>query len=276
MVNIADYHIHLGYGNFRVEQRSEKYKGTILDNPYNNLLQYAGTGITYLRDGGDKDMASLKLKPEAESLGITLKSPGRAIVRRGCYGKYLGCPVDSLDDIKRELDFLLKAGVDHLKLVQSDIVAVNGEAQREEAFFDEKMLSLIMDCAKANQLEVMVHVNFPAAIQTVVDAGVTTVEHGYFMTEELLRQMKDKGIAWTPTLAPFANALTYDTWIPGWRREIVSEVVAAHKAMVKKAAAIGVRILAGSDGGSSICPHSRCTLDEHDILEELIPGKYQG
>lgn len=272
----ADYHVHVGFGNFRQQNRSGKFLGTDLDNGYNNLLEYRDKGITLLRDGGDRNMVGLRLRSAGKELGITLKSPGRALVRRGCYGKYLGEPVANLEDLKRELDFLLKQEVDHFKVVQSGIVAVNGDAQKDQGFFDDAMLALIMDCAGENSLPVMVHVNFPQAIKTAVDAGVTTIEHGYFITEPILGEMAAKAIAWTPTLAPFANALTYDTWIPGWRREIVEKVVEEHSKMIKTAAGLGVQLLAGSDGGTSICPHGRCTIDEHRLLKDLVGDGFKG
>lgn len=272
----ADYHVHVGFGDFRQQNRSGKFLGTDLDNGYNNLLEYRDKGITLLRDGGDRNMVGLRLRSAGKELGITLKSPGRALVRRGCYGKYLGEPVANLEDLKRELDFLLKQEVDHFKVVQSGIVAVNGDAQKDQGFFDDAMLALIMDWAGENSLPVMVHVNFPQAIKTAVDAGVTTIEHGYFITEPILGEMAAKAIAWTPTLAPFANALTYDTWIPGWRREIVEKVVEEHSKMIKTAAGLGVQLLAGSDGGTSICPHGRCTIDEHRLLKDLVGDGFKG
>ncbi|MDO4542787.1 MAG: amidohydrolase family protein [Bacillota bacterium] len=270
MIATADHHIHLGFGDFRSRERSQKYIDTPLEAPYNNLLLYRDAGITYLRDGGDKDMLSLALRRNGADLGITVKSPGRALVKKDCYGRELGLPISTVDELKRELDFLLEQQVDHFKIVQSGLVAVNGRPQNQRRYFDDKMLGMIMDCAKENHLPVMVHVNFPEPIKTVVDAGVTTIEHGYFITEDLLLEMKKRNIAWTPTLSPFANAITYNTWISGWNKSIVAEVVTRHKAMVKKAVAIGVDVLLGSDAGGSICPHGRCTLDEYRLLSEIL------
>lgn len=275
MENLADYHIHLGYGDFRRENRSAKYANTDLDSAYNNLLQYQGTGITYLRDGGDKNMRAFRLKGEAQELGITLAASGRALVRRGHYGKHLGYAVDTMAELKAELNFLFQSQVDCIKVVQSNIVAVNGEPQDETPSFNLAMLQYIVAQAHDRGLPVMVHVNFPGPIALALEAGVDTVEHGYFITPELLQAMAEKGVAWTPTLAPFANALTYDVWIPGWQREIVKSVVAQQRLMVEQAVALGVRVLPGSDGGSSICPHSRCTLDEHRLLNQ-IPGFQPG
>ena len=83
MNNIYDHHIHLGYGNSRKKNRSKKYEGTALDNAYNNLLEYAGRGVTALRDGGDKEMLAFQLREEAKTMGICLYATGRALVKKG-------------------------------------------------------------------------------------------------------------------------------------------------------------------------------------------------
>ena len=270
-----DHHMHLGYGNFRKQGRSDKYRGTELDNAYNNLLEYGDTAITRLRDGGDKQMVAFRLKDEAAAIGIELQTAGRALVKRGHYGKHLGFPVSTMDELRRELEFLAAQGVDWFKLVQSGLVDVTGAPQDETPSFNEEELRLIREFADACHIPVMVHVNFPAAIESVIDAGMDTIEHGYFMTEPLLLKMKAKNIVWTPTVAPFDNALTYDRWISGWQPEVVAAVAAQQKAMVVRAAALGVRLWAGSDAGSSIVPHGRGTADEHRILSALVGDEYQ-
>jgi hypothetical protein len=270
MKDIYDHHIHLGYGNFRKTNRNHKYLGSPLDHPFNNLLEYVDTGVTTLRDGGDKEMLAFRLRKEAEELGITLYTAGRALVKKGCYGIHLGEPVSTLDDIKRELDFLINSGVDCIKLVQSGLVDVTGNPQEEYCSFNEKELTYIRETTKKCGLPVMVHVNFPDAIRSVADVAMDSVEHGYFITEDILKRMAKNHVSWTPTLAPFANVLTYGTSIQGWNTEIVRAVVEQQKAMIKKAAAFGVPILLGSDSGSSIVPHGRGTQDEYDLLTTLV------
>ena len=36
-----------------------------------------------------------------------------------------------------------------------------------------------------------------------IDAGFDTIEHGTFLTLEQVQQMKEKGIAWTPTITAY-------------------------------------------------------------------------
>lgn len=272
--DIYDHHIHLGYGDFRKKNRSTKYIGTPLDSAYNNLLEYTGKGVTTLKDAGDKKMLAFSLRKEAAEMGITLYSTGRALVKKDCYGIHLGEPVSTLDELKRELDFLIQSGVDCIKLVQSGLVDVTGRPQEDYCSFDEKELTYIRETTKDCGLPVMVHVNFPDAIGSVVDAGMDSVEHGYFMTEDILKRMAEKQVAWTPTLAPFANVLTYGNAVKGWDIEVIKAIVERQQTMVKKASAMGVPILLGSDSGSSIVPHGRGSQDEYDRLYALIGNRF--
>ncbi|MEG0873855.1 MAG: amidohydrolase family protein [Clostridiales bacterium] len=275
MKTLIDHHIHLGYGDFRKENRSTKYINTPLDSAYNNLLQYVGTPIKELRDGSDKEMLAFQLKAEAADLGIKLLCCGRGLVKKECYGRHLGYPLNNMDDLKGELNFLAEKGVDCFKVVQSGLVDMTGAPQVENSYFNDAELLYIREFANHCHIPVMVHVNFPNAIESIVDVGMDSIEHGYFITEELLKKMQKKGVAWTPTLAPFANTLVYDRWIKGWDRTVVKNIVATQRKMVKRGAELGVKILVGSDAGSSIVPHGSGTLDEHRLLQEIIGDSYE-
>ncbi len=274
MKNLYDHHIHLAYGNFRKINRGQKYAGTDLDNAYNNLLEYAGRGVTALRDGGDKKMLAFQLREEAKSMGIHLSASGRALVKKDRYGIHLGKPLSTMDDLKRELHFLMESGVDCVKVVQSGLVDVTGKPQEIFGSFSERELIYIRETAHECGLPVMVHVNFAEVIRSVVEVGMDSVEHGYFITEDILKLMAKHQVAWTPTLAPFANVLTYGKALSGWDQEIVKAVVEAHSAMVKKAAALHVPLLLGSDSGSSIVPHGRGSQDEYELLTALVGDRF--
>ena len=179
-----------------------------------------------------------------------------------------------MDDLKRELHFLIESGVDCIKVIQSGLVDVTGKPQEIYGSFNENELIYIRETTKECGLPVMVHVNFANVIRSVVEAGMDSVEHGYFITEDILKLMAKHQVAWTPTLAPFANVLTYGKAIPGWDQNIVKTIVAKQSAMVKNAAARKVPLLLGSDSGSSIVPHGRGSQDEYDLLTPLTGGRF--
>src|SRR4029077_4583161 len=62
-------------------------------------------------------------------------------------------------------------------------------------------LSAAVEEAHRNHLKVAVHAVDKTSIQTAIDAGADSVEHGNEATDEQLKQMRDKGIFFdfTPT-----------------------------------------------------------------------------
>ena len=62
-------------------------------------------------------------------------------------------------------------------------------------------LAAVIEEAHRQHLKVAVHAIEPASIQTAIDAAADSIEHGNFVTDEQLRQMRDKGISLvlTPT-----------------------------------------------------------------------------
>jgi imidazolonepropionase-like amidohydrolase len=62
-------------------------------------------------------------------------------------------------------------------------------------------MSAIAEEAHRQHLKVAVHAFTPASIQTALDAGADSIEHGNGVTDEQLKFMRDKGIFFdlTPT-----------------------------------------------------------------------------
>jgi imidazolonepropionase-like amidohydrolase len=86
---------------------------------------------------------------------------------------------------------------------------------------------------------------------------VTTVEHGFFVTEVQLARMRDRRIGWVPTFAPVQLQIDCASEL-GWSDEIVGHlrrIIDGHRQMLRRAHEIGVQIVAGSDAGSCGVPH---------------------
>jgi len=85
-----------------------------------------------------------------------------------------------------------------------------------------------------------------ASFRRAVRAGVATIEHGTYVTDELLALMKKKGVALVPTLAASEAVSRYAGWKPG---EPEAERVKDARAMFARALKSGVTIANGSDVG---------------------------
>ena len=70
----------------------------------------------------------------------------------------------------------------------------------EAVQFTQDELRAAVGVAKSAGKEVMAHCHSPAAIRHAVLAGVRSIEHGTFITEELIELMAERGCALIPTL----------------------------------------------------------------------------
>lgn len=68
-------------------------------------------------------------------------------------------------------------------------------------------MAAIVDEAHRHGVKVAVHAGNQEAVQRCIDTGADTVEHGTFMTMEQAEAMAEKGIAWVPTILPYAGLL---------------------------------------------------------------------
>ena len=74
-----------------------------------------------------------------------------------------------------------------------------------EADMSVAEMSAIVDEAHRQHLKVVVHAASAVSIQTAIDAGADSIEHGNGVTDEQLKTMRDKGIFLDLT-PPFTTA----------------------------------------------------------------------
>jgi imidazolonepropionase-like amidohydrolase len=89
-----------------------------------------------------------------------------------------------------------------------------------------------------------IHANGQEGIKAALDAGADSIEHGSGFTEELMAQAKRQGAYWCPTLSVFEYYSAKEE-TPSSRRMLDIEYEA-----LKRARAMGVRIVLGTDAGS--------------------------
>ena len=96
--------------------------------------------------------------------------------------------------------------------------------------------------ASKRGLQVAAHAYTDDGIRTAVLAGVRTIEHGAFASEESLRLMRERGVCLVPTLS------AYDQQSPdSVARARAGEMRAAAQRAVRAARDIGVPVVAGTD-----------------------------
>jgi imidazolonepropionase-like amidohydrolase len=225
----------------------------------NHLRDNLLSGFTTIRDLGTEGAgyADVGLK-QAVDQGII---PGprmivttRAIVATGSYAPKGFAPewhipqgaeeADGHDPLIRVVRDQIGRGADWIK-VYAD-AAMGGGPIRPS--FSQEELTLIVETAKSNGIQVTTHASSREGMRRAALAGVATVEHGYGGDPEIFRLMAEHKVALCPTLtATEVSATAYR----GWRNGVdpAPRQLARLQALFKQAREAGVTIVNGSDMG---------------------------
>jgi predicted amidohydrolase YtcJ len=204
-------------------------------------------GVAAVRDAGMNDRLRMDMSNEHTSLSTpAILSADWALHQKGSYGSLLGIGVDTQDEIKSEILKLKQAGAGIIKVIASGLVSLREPGRVTAGGFNQEKLSFIVEEARRQDLDVMAHANGERAIEASIEAGVRSIEHGFFMTVTVLEKMAKKGIFWTPTVGALARAAGAAT-ISAAMQVSISELIRAHIGLIGRAYEIGVPLAVGTD-----------------------------
>ncbi len=125
--------------------------------------------------------------------GPRILASARKLITRGEYVQNLN---PALAESILQQEFLLIDGPDSARRAVRQNVFQNVDVIKVSA--DENLtvpeLAAVVEEAHRNHLKVAVHAIAKTAIQTAIDSGADSIEHGNEATDEQLKQMRDKGI----------------------------------------------------------------------------------
>jgi imidazolonepropionase-like amidohydrolase len=219
---------------------------------------YLSRGVLEVRDMGNRFAAGF-LARKILSGDLTVKSCGYALFRKGTYGSFLGKGVEGIEEIKREVEVLARAGADFIKVINSGIVSAAGNRLVTDGGFMPAEMKVLCEESGERGLRVACHANSDSAIREAVAAGVSSIEHGFFVSKETLHMMAEKEVAWTPTA--FA-LLSFASSVPQDQKRYLEEVVDGHLLDINFALSAGVAVRVGSDSGSKEVCHGGSFFEE--------------
>jgi imidazolonepropionase-like amidohydrolase len=167
-------------------------------------------GVTTVRDvGNDANFAAVALRNAIDNgwfVGPTVLTAGKIIAPFG--GQTSGIPqeigpfwqfeyydADNVNEIRKAVRENIYYGADLIKLV-ADNSAYHYSVDEIRAAVDE---------AHHAGRAVAVHVLGGEAASNVIEGGVDSIEHGFFLTDDQLRRMKEKGMFLSGTEFPTAH-----------------------------------------------------------------------
>jgi imidazolonepropionase-like amidohydrolase len=138
-------------------------------------------------------------------------------------------------------------GVNRIKVMATER-AGTPETDPRILIFDDEELAAVVDEANKAGLWVVAHAHGEEGVAAAVRAGVHCIEHGTYVSDDILRLMKEKGVYLDPTLTATVDMSDpegeYDNPVLQMRGRAMLPV---GREMTAKAWKMGVKIVAGTD-----------------------------
>jgi imidazolonepropionase-like amidohydrolase len=283
MPGMTDVHVHLTgtsgepwYTGF-TQKYSVPYAATV---GLTHALEMAQGGFTTVRDLGGDTSAVIAVR-DAVAEG---RFPGPRIRVAGAPLSIIGGHADPTTGLPPELAAamdeaqldpsvctgaqecqkvvrkLAAAGVDWIKIMATGGVLDPGTRGLEQHFTDEEMRA-ICDMAHFMGLKVAAHAHGARGIDAAVRAGVDSIEHGTFIDDQGVKDMKARGTYYVATLMAFsgvANALGKGVMAPASEAKARLTLGVWGKGL-NLAYRGGVKIALGTD--SAVAPHTEANKE---------------
>lgn len=154
-----------------------------------------------------------------------------------------------VEALRRMVRANLSRGVDWIKTNATERAGTPNTDPRRQLYSQEELRILVVE-AGAKNIPVMAHAHGAEGADAAVRAGVRSIEHGTYLSDETLQLMAKQGTYFDPT-ADIVNDLAepggdYDNAGLKRRGEMMQPIL---RAAIGRANKLGVRIVAGSDTG---------------------------
>jgi imidazolonepropionase-like amidohydrolase len=150
----------------------------------------------------------------------------------------------------------MKWGADVIKICASGGVLSESDPVDVPQLTPDELTAIISEAHKWKR-KTAAHAHGDLAAKLAVEAGIDSIEHGSFLTEETLKLMKAKGVYLVPTrMAVYWTNKGADAYPPRIAAK-ARAAAGAHEKMFRTALKVGVPIAFGTDSGVSPLRHTR-------------------
>ena len=178
-----------------------------------------------------------------------------AICMTGGHGAWIGREADGRDDVRKAVREQLKAGADCIKLIATGGVMTPGVQPGAQQLTEDELRAGIEEAHKAGR-KVAAHAHGTDGIRAAVLAGIDSIEHGSFLTDEVIALMKERGTFFSATLCSAQGFLDAPPdSVADWAMRKATEVRVALDESFRRAYAAGVRLVLGTDAGTPFNLH---------------------
>lgn len=237
-------------------------------------------GMTGARNLGSQHGVDLALRDAinaGRSAGPRMRCAATFLVMTGGHSFQRGREADGADEVRKAAREQLKKGADLLKIMCSAGVSRPDESPDEVEFTTEEIAAAV-DVAAAQGTYVAAHAHPAEAVIRAARAGVRSIEHGSFLTEEAAAEMVAHHMFLVPTFAIYTILARSGTALAEHGAWVESAKLESHRIATAAGVAWGV----GSDSGvyapvdafvdELVYLHDKLGLSGEEILSRASAG----
>lgn len=205
--------------------------------------------------GPDILASSIFIQPD---LGEAILSDGELIpLHKG---------VNSPEELRHLVRIILDHGVNWIKTRANERAGILDQDPRRLVYTQEQLQIIVEEAAKRG-VPVMCHAHSEEGVRAAVEAGVQSIEHGTFVSENTLALMKEKGVFLVPTYSEM-----FDLTQPfGEYNHPVLQIRGLHMAPraarnIQRAHKMGVHLVAGGDTGYEAHEIARIGIELNEFV----------
>jgi imidazolonepropionase-like amidohydrolase len=259
---LIDAHVHIG--NLRALR-------TALES---GVTTARSAGVAHYADAGMRELVAqgAVIGPEIVASGYHVRTfvaeeaffdhPGLASLMRG---------VNTPEALRRVVEANLSRGVDWIKVNATERAGTPDTDPRKQ-MFTEAELRVIVEAAAAKNVPVQAHAHGAEGALAAVKAGVRSIEHGTYLTDEALQLMAKQGTYFDPTMEAMKDLTEmggdYDN------RDLMlrgRHMLPNLRAVIARAHKAGVKVVAGSDTGYGPASVARLSIEISNLAESGLP-----
>ena len=252
---LMNAHVHLGLilpGKMAAELAHET-EGELVLRMAQAARESLDAGVTTIRCPGDQrhgDLALKKAIAKGQAHGPRIFSAGEGVGITGGHGSYNNeTGNDGSYELVKAARREISSGATWIKIAISGGIATDGGGLAEALMTPEEIRAVI-DAAHRFGAKVAAHSGSPVATDIAVDAGIDSIEHGYFLDRPVLKKMASAGTWLVPTIVvsqPASQSFFEKIGSPQWYLDRRNSAGKDHWKALQMAIEEGVNIGLGTD-----------------------------
>ncbi len=252
-----------------------------------DLRELLAAGFTTVRDVGSRTGIGLRdAVAEGSIPGPRIFTSGRPISQTAGHGdahflphqwvqseddRGLSALADGANECRKEARKRIREGADLIKIMTTGGVMSEKDAPDESQFTAAEIQAMVQEAHRVD-IPVASHAQGSEGILNALHNGVNTIEHGFWLTEEVVEAFHETGATFVPTLSIMHRICEHgeEHGVPDYGLRKARNAREAHFESVERAYEADVPIALGTDFiGPELVPHGENALEAELFVKEI-------